>query len=173
MAYDFKTELKYGAVGELFVYEALVAAGFWDIQHTKLEGEPVTVEGRTVAETLELAKPYANQKDIEVAGHVIEVKRHTRRFTTPDTYPLPFIFPETVRSYEERTDKPFIYAAVCLETKSIIWLPADTKPKWSERRIYDTVRQYHVNTYQAPRELWLSQEEGISYLKKSIPAAYF
>jgi len=109
---------------------------------------------------------FRDTHDIWCEGLPIEVKSRKVRFTTPDDFPYPTIFVDTVKKWEGREWKPFAYICISTMTGRMICLPGYQSDGWNQERRRDATRDYDDWFYSAPREQWRPIERLVTAIAK-------
>ena len=123
----------------------MLPAVFFTLQGFRVN-MPTLEERQSLAD---IAK-WIDSVDLEIEGHILEVKSRNEVFTAPSTFPYQTIIVDTVSGYEGKAHKPLAYVFVSRPTGAMICLRGDTPHAWAIERKHDHVRDIDDNFYVAP-----------------------
>jgi hypothetical protein len=126
-------------------------------------GYDVDVPEYSMRASIADAHEYADEHDLLVNGHVVEVKSRNLSFAGPHDYPYPTLFIDTQRGFDAKRRTPVAVLCVSQKTGQVCALDvAKTRSEWTVCRVWDSVRKIHITNYQCGREHWEGLAEVMS-----------
>lgn len=159
MAFDYKAAMTNG-----HKFNEIVAMRLRD------QGIQCEVPSLEFAQTKEEIKDFtANEKDIIVGDHVLEVKSRNLHFTDePLTFPYSDLIIDTVSGFEGKSKKPLAYIMVSQKTGQMFAIPTYSKDGWKVEKKYDRDRKHEDHFYLAPISNGRSFNALVNHLKELI-----
>lgn len=159
MAFDYKA-----AMSEGHKYNKVVSMRLKD------EGIDSLVPDLEFAQTREEIKDFtANEKDIIVGDHVLEVKSRNLYFTDdPSTFPYDDLIIDTVSGFEGKANKPLAYVMVSQRTGGMFVVPSYTSKDWRVEVKYDRDRKHEDKFYLASKANGRPFATLVKHLKDNI-----
>ena len=153
-------QIRVGREYERYVADQLIVAGVPAV---------VGQEGVTETRTEQEWREFKDERDILVAGRWrLEVKSRTFSFTGVADHPFDSTIVSTVRSWENKAEKPVAVAIVSQPTRAIVVVPASTRMYWEKRERPDRKRGYAVLNYECPVELLKPWDDLVSWFKDRL-----
>lgn len=135
-------------------------------KHITMAGKYAHATPTQIARTPEqIAAFTALEKDILLdKDRTLEVKSRSFYFTSIDDYPYPTVFVDTVEGWEAKQVKAVAVAVVSQKSGAIVVVPVSTEASWSEKRVFDSKRDFEVNVLECPKGALRSFEEFVAWL---------
>jgi hypothetical protein len=156
----FKQRLATGEKWQVYVTNLLWEEGI--LATTEIAtNEPLVYDDRHPEE-------YADQCDLDVGGHKIEVKSLGLTFTGPDDWPFGVAFVDTVRSWDKKVTPRLAVVNVSQKTGGITVIPvASTRATWTVTRRWDSARGFNDDFYQVRKGQLRSFADLVRYLRSN------
>jgi hypothetical protein len=157
----------------MFDYHAAMKAGhrYNEIVAMRLRdhGIDCTVPELTlVSSKEEIAHMTANDKDIIVGEHVLEVKSRNLAFTDdPMSFPYDDMIVDTVSGYNQKKTKPIGYIMISQKTGGMFVIPDYTYINWTQAVRFDRERKHEDNFYFVGKQYGKQFVALVNYLKKA------
>ena len=121
-------------------------------ERLRLAGLSVGLPELEIAETAEEALAFAQERDLTVNGHVLEVKSRALYFTSPSDFPFETAIVDTVRGWDQKQPEPLAVVMVSQSTEAMVVLPVRrSRSAWTTAILRDRVRDLTDTFYLAPR----------------------